>query len=74
MRICTAGPKSIPDGIVRKLEHALTQAMKEPSFIKGIKEDLRLPIFYRGGKELSDYVAAIHETYGRMLKELGLMK
>ena len=72
--ICAAGPKGIPDGIVRKLEDAFGKAMKEPSFIKGMKEDLRLPIFYRGSKELSDYVANSYEVYGKMLKEMGLMK
>lgn len=72
--ICAAGPKGTPDGIVRKLEDAFSKAMKEPSFIKGMKEDLRLPIVYRGSKELGDYVAYSYETYGRMLKELGLMK
>jgi tripartite-type tricarboxylate transporter receptor subunit TctC len=72
--ICAAGPKAIPDGIVRKLEDALAKAMKEPSFIKGMKEDLRLPIVYRGSKELNDYVANSYEVYGKMLKEMGLMK
>ena len=72
--ICAAGPKGIPDGIVRKLDDAFAKAMKQPSFIKGMKEDLRLPIVYRGSKELSDYVANSYEVYGRMLKEMGLMK
>ena len=72
--ICAAGPKGIPDGIVRKLEDAFGKAMKEPSFIKGMKEDLRLPIVYRGSKELGDYVANSYEVYGEMLKEMGLTK
>ena len=72
--ICVTGPRGIPDGIVRKLEDAFGKAMKEPSFIKGMKEDLRLPIVYRGSKELTDYVVYGYETYGRMLKELGLTK
>ena len=72
--ICAAGPKGIPDGIVRKLDDAFAKAMKQPSFIKGMKEDLRLPILYRGSKELGDYVAYSYESYGKMLKEMGLMK
>jgi tripartite-type tricarboxylate transporter receptor subunit TctC len=72
--ICAAGPKGIPDGIVRKLDDAFAKAMKQPSFIKGMKEDLRLPILYRGSKELNDYVAYSYESYGKMLKEMGLMK
>ncbi len=72
--ICAAGPKGIPDGIVRKLDDAFAKAMKQPSFIKGMKEDLRLPILYRGSKELGDYVTYSYESYGKMLKEMGLIK
>ena len=72
--ICAAGPKGIPDGIVRKLDDAFAKAMTQPSFIKGMKEDLRLPILYRGSKELSDYVAYSYESYAKMLKEMGLIK
>lgn len=69
--ICVAGPKGLPDGIVKKLEDAFTRATKEPAFIKGMK-DLRLPIVYRNSKDLNAYVAHNYETYGRMLKDLGL--
>jgi tripartite-type tricarboxylate transporter receptor subunit TctC len=72
--ICAAGPKGLPDGIVKKLDEAFAKAMKQPSFIKGMKDDLRLPILYRGSKELSDYVASCYDSYGRMLKEMGLVK
>ena len=72
--ICAAGPKGIPDGIVKKLDDAFAKAMKQPSFLKGMKEDLRLPVLYRGSKELGDYVASCYESYGRMLKEMGLVK
>jgi len=72
--ICAAGPMGIPDGIVKKLDDAFAKAMKQPSFIKGMKDDLRLPILYRGSKELSEYVASCYDSYGRMLKEMGLVK
>ena len=71
--ICAAGPKGLPDGIVKKLEDAFTKAMKEPAFAKGMK-DLRLPIVYRNSRDLNAYVTHNYETYGRMLKDLGLMK
>ena len=71
--ICVAGPKGLPDGIVKKLEDAFTKAMKEPAFVKGM-QDLRLPIVYRGSRDLNAYVAHNHETYGRMLKDMGLTK
>ena len=67
------GPKGIPEGIVKKLEEAFAKAMKEPGFIKGMKE-LRLPILYRGSKELSDYLARNYEAFSKLLKEEGLIE
>ena len=67
------GPKGIPEGIVKKLEDAFTKAMKEPAFVKGMK-DLRLTIAYRNNKEMDDYVARSVEAFARVLKEIGLIK
>ena len=72
--LCVAGPKGIPEGIVEKLEAAFTKALKEPAFIKGMKEELRMPILYRNSKELGDYVARNFEVYTKLLKELELIK
>lgn len=72
--LCVAGPKGIPEGIVKKLEEAFTKAMKAPPFIKGMKEDLHLPIVYRNSKELSEYVAHNYEVYSKLIKEMGLIK
>jgi tripartite-type tricarboxylate transporter receptor subunit TctC len=66
-------PKAVPDGIVVKLDEAFAKAMKEPTFIKGMKE-LRLPIMYRSGKELDAYVAQNYDYYSKLFKELGLIK
>ena len=74
MPMCVAGPKGIPEGIVKKLEEAYAKALKAPAFIKGMKEDLHLPIVYRNSKELGEYVAYNYEAYGKMLKEMGLTK
>ena len=68
-----AGPKGLPDEIVRKLDDAYSKAMKEPAFIKGMK-DLRFTIFYRNGKELDEYVAYNYAAFARLLKEQGLIK
>ncbi len=68
-----AGPKGLPDEIVRKLDDAYSKAMKEPAFIKGMK-DLRFTIFYRNGKELDEYVAYNYNAFARLLKEQGLIK
>jgi len=71
MALNVAGPRGIPKEIVAKIEDAYTRAMKTPAFIKGMKEDLRLPIIYRGSNELDRYVAHNVEIYARLLRESG---
>ncbi len=66
-------PKGIPDEIVRKLEDAFTKAIKEPAFIKGMK-DLHHTIIYRNSREMADYVAHNYEIFGTLLREMGLTK
>jgi len=68
-----AGPKGMPDEIVKRLEDAFTLATKEPAFIKGMK-DLRLMVVYRNSQELGDYVATNYEIFGRLLKGMGFAK
>ncbi len=68
-----AGPKGIPEEIVKKLEDTFTKAMKEPAFIKGMK-DLRFATPYRNSKDLTDYVAHNYDAFGKLLKEIGLIK
>lgn len=63
------GPKDLPDGIVRKLEQALTRAMKEPGFIQGMKA-LHLPIVYRSSKETDAYITKGYEAFEKPLKEM----
>lgn len=70
--LTVAGPKGIPDGIVRKLEEAFTKAMREPAFINGMKS-LHLNLLYRNNKELDDYVARAYEFYGKLIKEMGFV-
>ena len=65
-------PKGTPDDIVRKLEDAFGQAMRQPAFINGMK-DLRLTINYRNSKELTEYVAHNYDAFAKLLKELGLI-
>ena len=71
--ISVTGPKGIPKEIVEKIEKAFAEAMKQPAFIKGMKE-LRLPIVYRNSKELSDLVAYNYEYWGKVIKERGPSK
>jgi tripartite-type tricarboxylate transporter receptor subunit TctC len=65
--------KAVPDAIVKKLEDAVIKAMKEPAFVKGMR-DLRLTPAYRSGKEMDAYVAASYEYYNKTFKEMGLIK
>ena len=66
-------PKDLPDDIAKKLEDAFSKGMKEPAFIKGIR-DLRLSVFHRSSQELEDYTVQTYAKFGKMLKEMGLVK
>jgi tripartite-type tricarboxylate transporter receptor subunit TctC len=66
-------PKGTPEEIVRRLEDAFGQAMRQPAFMHGIK-DLRLTANYRNSKELTEYVSRNYDAFAHLLKELGLTK
>ncbi len=72
MPMCVAAPKGIPEAFARKVEDAYTKAVKSPAFIKGMKEDLHLPVVYRNSKDLAEYTAQSYEAYGKMIKEMGI--
>ncbi len=65
--------RAVPDAIVGRLEDGFRQAMKEPAFIKGMKE-LNLPVAYRTGKEMDAVVAQNYEYFSKLLKGIGLVK
>jgi len=67
-------PKDIPDGIARKLEEAYSKAIREPAFVKRLKEDFREPIAYRSSKELTDYVSHSYGVWEKYLIEMGVKK
>ncbi|MSQ73727.1 MAG: tripartite tricarboxylate transporter substrate binding protein [Betaproteobacteria bacterium] len=60
-------PKGVPEGIVKKLEEGFARAIREPEFVKGMKE-LRFPIFYRNSRDLNEYVARSYELYREFFK------
>ncbi len=66
-------PRATPDAIVAKLDDAFAKAMKEPAFITGMKE-LRLPVLYRSGKDLEDYIPKNYAFYQKLLKDIGAIK
>ena len=47
--------------------------MKEPAFIKGMK-DLHVTVFHRNSKEVTDWAAYNYELFGKILKEMGLVR
>jgi tripartite-type tricarboxylate transporter receptor subunit TctC len=65
--------KAVPDAIVNRLEDAFKQAMKEPAFIKGMKE-LNLPVAYRSGKEVDAVILHNYNYFSKLLKEMGVIK
>jgi tripartite-type tricarboxylate transporter receptor subunit TctC len=67
------GPRGLPDEITKKLEKIFTDAMKEPEFLKGMK-DLHLTIFYRNSKEFETYIADTYERFEKLLREMGAIK
>lgn len=73
MYASVACAKGVPDGIVKKLEQAFTEATKQPAFIKGMK-DLKADTFYRNGKEMEEYVARNYSFFAELLKEMGPTK
>jgi tripartite-type tricarboxylate transporter receptor subunit TctC len=68
-----AGPKGLPEYITKKLEAAFTRGMNEPAYVKGMKE-LHLTIHHRNSKEYTDVVTANYEIFGKVLKDMGLIK
>ena len=68
-----AGPKGLSDEITKKLDEAFAKGMKEQAFIKGMK-DLHVTILYRNHNELTDYAANNYELFGKILKEMGIIK
>jgi len=65
--------KAVPNAIVKKLEDAVATAMKQPAFMKGMR-DLRLTLTFRSGQETDSYVAKSYEYYTKTFKEMGLIK
>jgi tripartite-type tricarboxylate transporter receptor subunit TctC len=71
--LSAAAPAGTPDDVARKLEQAFEQAMQSEEFIKGMK-DLRIAIFHRNSRELTEYMANAYRVYGALLRDLGLAK
>ena len=71
--LAVTGPKGMPPEIVKKLEGALSKAMKAPAVIKGIKE-LHLTMMYRNSEEFERYALNTYNSFSTLLKEMGFLK
>jgi tripartite-type tricarboxylate transporter receptor subunit TctC len=67
--LIVVGPKGMPEGIAKKLESTFTNMMKEPAFIKAMKEDIHQPIVYRNSQELSEYMSGTFDYFSNFIKE-----
>ena len=68
-----AGPKGLPEEIVKRLEEAFTKAMKEREFIDGMRR-IRYTVAHRNSQELEDYVSRTYEAYTKLLRQMTLIK
>ena len=67
------GPKGMPPEIVKKIEGALSKAMKEPTVTKGLKQ-LHLSVMYRNSEDFERYAVDTYNVFGKLLKETGFAK
>ncbi len=74
MILSVMGPKGLPAPMVKRLEDAFAKALKEPVFIKGMRESLHYPIIYRNSKDLGEYMTRNVEAYRKILTEMNLIK
>jgi tripartite-type tricarboxylate transporter receptor subunit TctC len=69
--IGVAGPKGIPNEILRKLEKAFEMAAKDPSFDEALERIHMLPA-YRSGEEFKKVVFRDYDIQGELIKKLPL--
>ncbi|MGA2465921.1 MAG: tripartite tricarboxylate transporter substrate binding protein [Thermodesulfobacteriota bacterium] len=69
--IGVAGPMGMPESIVRKLEEAFTQAVKDPAYLELLKQ-LGLIEDYKNGKDFAKYVAGSFYQHDELIHKLGL--
>jgi tripartite-type tricarboxylate transporter receptor subunit TctC len=70
--VAIAGPKNLPKVILKKLEHALTEASKDPRFQDTLKK-FDLPYVYKNSEELEREIPVIYANWGVLLKRLGII-
>ena len=62
-------PKGTPDGIIKKLEAAVAQAVEDKAY-QGLMAKIRFPINYRDHKTVSAYIAQQNEEMALLFEQL----
>jgi tripartite-type tricarboxylate transporter receptor subunit TctC len=65
------GPKGLSEPIIKRLEEAFTQAVKDPPYLELIKK-LALIEDYKNSKEFSKFVEESFHLHGELIKKVGL--
>lgn len=65
------GPKGLPEPILKKLEEAFTQAIKDPPYLELIKK-LALAEDYKNSKVFTTFVAESFQLHGELIRKVGL--
>lgn len=65
------GPKGLPEPILKKLEEAFTQAVKDPPYLELIKK-LALAEDYKNSKVFTTFVAESFQLHGELIRKVGL--
>ncbi len=66
-------PKGVPEPILKKLEQAFSEGMKDPAFIQGMRS-IEMPIKYRNSSDFTRFLSDGYEAMGKYIDELGLKK
>ncbi len=62
-------PKGTPPEVIKKLHDAFKQGMDDPVFLKNAK-DMAVNLHYLGPEDFGKLMAADHEFYGKLVKEI----
>lgn len=71
--VAIAGPKGLPKPILKKLEHALTDASKDPKFQDVLKK-FDLPYIYKNSEQLEKEIPLFYSNWEVLLKGLGIIQ
>ena len=65
------GPRGLPEPILKKLEWAYLEAMKEPSYLQFL-DNVDFPPIFRGSKETAETIELEYKGWGEMIRITGI--